>query len=325
MQAFEGFPEICSTEQNSSPDAFGYWEELVGGAITEVSIAPTVPGEFHGRIRSADFGDVAVGTVRVQGHELRRTKRHIARAEELHVLGSVVLGGGAEVEHAGHRVVLTPGSMIFYDTAQPIHWRSDGAIEDLTIRVPRQRVVDFLGIRAEALPAGMVIGAGGVGATLARFFQRVAALHRTDPHAAAVLAGSGIDLLGAAAVIAAGERPDAAQAQALSSQQVLDYLRANFTDPGLTVDRIAQACRVSRRTLYRILDGADGGLGTLLRGLRVERARMLLEAGEIGSIAGVASASGFATERQFYRVFRTATGMTPGEYRMVARHRVGVP
>ncbi|MGW6423849.1 helix-turn-helix domain-containing protein [Nocardia sp. NPDC055053] len=321
MTAFEGFPEVCSTEQTSSPEAFEYWEELVGGAITEVSIAPTVDGPFQGQIRSADFGEVAVGTVRVQGHELRRTRRHIARADELHVLGSVVLGGGAEVEHAGNRVVLTPGSMIFYDTARPILWRSDVMIEDLTIRVPRQRVVDYLGIRADALPAGMVVGEVGVGFTLARFFQRVAELRRTDPQAAAVLAGSGIDLVGAAAVIAAGARPGESQALALSGQQVLDYLRANFTDPGLTVDRIAQACRVSRRTLYRLVEEFDGGLGAMLRGLRVERARKLLESADIGSIAMVATASGFASERQFYRVFRAATGMTPGEYRMVARRQ----
>ncbi|MBW0271290.1 hypothetical protein ATM97_10745 [Nocardia sp. MH4] len=324
MQGFEGFPEVCSTEPTATPDAFGFWADLVGSALTEVSIAPTVDGEFAGRIRSADFGDVAVGTVRVQGHELRRTRRHIARAGEFHVIGSVVLGGRAEVEHAGHRVVLTPGSMIFYDTSRPIRWRSDGPIEDLTIRVPRQRVVDFLGIRAEALPAGMMLGAGGVGATLARFFQRVAELHYSDPAAAGMLAASGIDLVGAAAVIAAGGRPGHAQAEAMSSQRVLDYVRANFTDPGLTVDRIADACRVSRRTLYRIVAEFEGGLGAVLRGLRVERARKLLEAGDIGSIATVAAASGFATERQFYRVFREVTGMTPGEYRMVARARVAL-
>ncbi|MFE6923314.1 hypothetical protein ACFVAV_19955 [Nocardia sp. NPDC057663] len=44
-------------------------------------------------------------------------------------------------------------------------------------------------------------------------------------------------------------------------------------------------------------------LGALLRGLRVERARKLLESADIGSITMVATASGFASERQFYRVF----------------------
>lgn len=317
--AFEGFPEVCSTGQIAAPDAFGYWEHLVTGALTEVAIAPTVPRPFAGRIRSADFGEVAIGTVAVEGHELRRHRRHIARAGEFHVIGSVVLGGSAQVEHAGHRVELTPGAMVFYDTTQPISWRSDGPIEDLTIRVPRQRVVDFLGVRAEALPAGRVIGGGEVGFTLARFFRRVADLHAIDPAAAAVLAAAGIDLLGAAATIAAGREPGRAQAEAVTRQQVLDFVHAHFTDPGLSVERIATGCRVSRRTLYRLVDDLDGGLGALVRRLRVERARTLLAAGEVSSIAAVATASGFGTERQFYRVFRAATGMTPGEYRIVAR------
>jgi AraC-like DNA-binding protein len=259
-----------------------------------------------------------VGAVTAEGHELRRTRRHIARADDFHVIGSVVLAGHAQVEHAGNRVELTPGAMIFYDTAQPIRWRSEGPIEDLTIRVPRQQVVDYLGIRADALPAGMVIREGGVGLMLARFFRQVAQLHSTDPASAAVLAGSGIDLLGAAATIAAGERPGRAQIEALNGQQVLDYLRANFTDPELTIERIADGCRVSRRTLYRVVAEFEGGLGAVLRGMRLERARVLLVASDFRSVAAVATASGFATERQFYRAFQAATGMTPGEYRLVA-------
>ncbi|MGW0328427.1 AraC-like ligand-binding domain-containing protein [Nocardia sp. NPDC003183] len=319
MTSFEGFPEICSTAEIAPPDAFAHWEQLVAGAITEVSIAPTVSRAFEGRIRSADFGDISVGTVVAEGHELRRTRRHIARADDFHVIGSVVLAGHAQVEHAGNRVELAPGAMIFYDTAQPIRWRSEGLIEDLTVRVPRQQVVDYLGIRADLLPAGMVIGEGGVGLMLARFFRQVAQLHSTDPASAAVLASSGIDLLGAAATIAAGERPGRAQIAAVNGQQVLDYLRAHFTDPELTIERIADGCRVSRRTLYRVVAEFEGGLGAVLRGMRLERARVLLVASDFRSIAAVATASGFATERQFYRAFHAATGMTPGEYRVVAR------
>ncbi|MFE3545524.1 helix-turn-helix domain-containing protein [Nocardia sp. NPDC059177] len=322
--SFEGFPEVCSTGQIPPPDAFDYWEQMVAGAITEVSIAPTVPRPFAGRIRAVDVGEVAVGAVVADGHELRRNRRHIAKADEFHVIGSVVLRGGAQVEHAGHRVELTPGAMIFYDTAQPIRWRSDVLIEDLTIRVPRQRVADYLGVRAEALPAGRVIGAGGAGSMLAGYFRRVADLHATDPGAAAVLAASGVDLFGAAAAIAAGREPGRAQSDAVSRQQVLNYLHAHFTDPGLSVDRIAAGCRVSRRTLYRLVGEVEGGLGAMLRRLRVERARALLEAGDQRSIATVATAAGFPNERQFYRAFRAATGMTPGEYRIVARGAIAV-
>ncbi|MFD3705059.1 helix-turn-helix domain-containing protein [Nocardia sp. NPDC058658] len=324
MTAFEGFPEVASTAEVPAREAFGHWEQLVTGSLIEVSIAPTVPDAFEGQIRSSDFGDVVVGTVAAGGHELRRTRRHIARSSEPHIIGSVVLSGHAQVEHAGNSVALAPGAMIFYDTAQPIRWRSDGPFEDLTIRVPRQRVVDYFGFRADALPAGRVVGEGGVGLMLARFFQRVAQLQSTDPTAAAVLAANGIDLLGAAATIAAGGRPGRTQAGAVNGQHVLDYLHANFTDPGLTVDRIADACRVSRRTLYRVVEEFEGGLGAMLRELRLERARELLAAADFRSVAAVACASGFATERQFYRAFQAAMGMTPGEFRAIARSGVHI-
>ncbi|GGK57329.1 helix-turn-helix domain-containing protein [Nocardia camponoti] len=293
-------------------EAFDEWAAVVAGSLTEVSISPTVPGPFHGRMAATSFGEVSVGTVTAGGHELRRTRRHIARADAVHVIGSIVVAGTARVEHGGRRSVLKPGSMIFYDTTQTIAWRSEGDIEDVTIRVERDRVRDVLGIRPDDWPAGLVI-ADRVGPMIASYFRRVAAMRDANPRAAAMLAGSGINLLGSAASIAAGSEPGKTDMSALLRQQVLDYVRAHFTDPDLTADRVAAGCQVSRRTLYRMVDGIDGGLGGYLRTLRVERAKQILAQGN--SVAAAARGSGFASERQFYRTFGELVGVTPGQYR----------
>jgi AraC family transcriptional regulator of adaptative response / DNA-3-methyladenine glycosylase II len=55
-------------------------------------------------------------------------------------------------------------------------------------------------------------------------------------------------------------------------------------------------------------------LGEELRERQVKRAEELLaQTGK--SIAEIAVASGFGTERTFYRVFRALRGMTPGTFR----------
>ncbi|MGW4249259.1 helix-turn-helix transcriptional regulator, partial [Nocardia sp. NPDC004722] len=97
-------------------------------------------------------------------------------------------------------------------------------------------------------------------------------------------------------------------------RQILAYLRGNYTDPDLTVDVIAQACLVTRQTLYRVCESI-GGPGLLVRRMRVEHARRIIRSDPTRPLPEVAAASGFATDRHFYRAFREETGLTPGQFR----------
>jgi transcriptional regulator GlxA family with amidase domain len=91
--------------------------------------------------------------------------------------------------------------------------------------------------------------------------------------------------------------------------------RPSLQHPALTVDDVARACLISRRTLYRLFEGTHGGIGRLLREIRVEHAQALLRTDTSRPLDAIALACGFAGERQFYRAFRQATGLTPGEFR----------
>ncbi len=75
----------------------------------------------------------------------------------------------------------------------------------------------------------------------------------------------------------------------------------------------ALPCHASRRTLYRMF--ADEGVAARLRRMRIERAQVMLLHEPARPVAAVGFACGFESESGFHRAFRTATGMTPGEYR----------
>jgi transcriptional regulator GlxA family with amidase domain len=49
--------------------------------------------------------------------------------------------------------------------------------------------------------------------------------------------------------------------------------------------------------------------------MRIERAQVMLLHEPARPVASVGFACGFESESGFHRAFRTATGMTPGEYR----------
>ncbi|MFC4124763.1 hypothetical protein [Nocardia rhizosphaerae] len=74
-----------------------------------------------------------------------------------------------------------------------------------------------------------------------------------------------LDLFGSAVLLAAGARPVDTPAETLGREQVLAFLRDHCTNPELTIDDVARACLLSRRSLFRLFDGPGDSLGTTLR------------------------------------------------------------
>jgi transcriptional regulator GlxA family with amidase domain len=92
----------------------------------------------------------------------------------------------------------------------------------------------------------------------------------------------------------------------------------------ITTTELARALKISERTLYRRLKEATGEAPKqFLDRLRVDAARMLLETTH-RSIKQLASATGYADEGSFRRVFRRHSGMTPSEYRSWAIAQRGI-
>ncbi|MFE3545523.1 helix-turn-helix transcriptional regulator [Nocardia sp. NPDC059177] len=209
--------------------------------------------------------------------------------------------------------------MVFYDTTRPYDWDLTAADwAQVVVRVPMTVVEEQFGTDRAQLPTAVRVAADSAGGVVAGFFRDLARIQADAPGQAAVLAGSAVDLLSSAVRLAVGELPVGPPAQALSREQVLTFMRRRCADPGLTVDEIARACLVSRRTLYRLFDDVGESLSTVLRRMRVDGARALLTRDPSRSASSIAQSSGFASERHFFRAFRLEMGMTPGEYRLLA-------
>jgi LacI family transcriptional regulator len=86
----------------------------------------------------------------------------------------------------------------------------------------------------------------------------------------------------------------------------------------LSVDQIAKAVEVSRRTLEKAFRRELGrGINQEFQRRRLEKAKELLRQTD-AHVAEVAEAMQFSSARQFCRAFRESFGMTPGSYRKKA-------
>lgn len=298
-----------STVDVPAGEAFAYWRELICATFVRLTAEPTSDGHFRGRIEHVPCGDVELSTVVADSQIVRRTRALIGKDDDEYLLASILLDGRARIEQDGRIAELTAGAMAFYDSTRPYSLLSDEPCSQLVVQVPKRE----LSIRDTRLLTARTLGNGTPGAVVSAFLTSLRDAARDDAAQTAVLVPHAVGLLSAAASFASNSEPGPRAESALARQQVSDFLHRNLADPQLDARTVAQACNISRRSLYRVV--GDDGVAGQLRRIRIERAKEMLLHNPGRPIGSVATACGFDSESGFHRAFRDATGQTPGNYR----------
>ncbi|UQS23906.1 helix-turn-helix domain-containing protein [Amycolatopsis thermalba] len=294
-----------STAQVPAAEAFAYWREMICETFVQLSAAPVAGGAFAGRIEHVPVGTLELSTVVAGGQVVRRTRSLIARGADEYLLASIQLHGRGRVEQDGRVAELTSGDMAFYDSTRPYTLRFDDDFRQLVVQVPKHELAlrDTRALTARALGPGP-------GQVVPAFFTSLAGAAKDSPHTSAPLLPHALGLLSAAASFAARTEPGPDPARALVRERAVAFIRRNLADPRLDVDRVARACRVSRRTLYRVF--APDSVAAEIRRIRLDHARALLLEHPDRPVATVAARCGFDSESGFHRAFRAEFGTTPG-------------
>ncbi len=310
-----GAVEVSSSSTVSPRQAFEQWEALMADAVAPSTIEPLSHGHWQGRVVTTQFDGFAVSQMRAGAQRALRNKRMIAQSSGEFLLVNIVLEGTNWTEQSGRTAVSKPGTIAFFDSGLPFESRcTDQAVSTL-VRAPLQLVLDHAGLTRDSLPLATAMPANGALGLVAGFFRGLGELPPEEVNrAVTAFRGDAAMMLSSAVMLATGNPSPAPSDSLYTRRQVLSYIRGHFTEPNLTVDEIARACLISRRTLYRVCEGF-GEPGTIMRRMRIEHARRLIRADPTRSMAAIAAASGFATDRHFFRAFREETGLTPGQFR----------
>ncbi|WP_067543877.1 AraC family transcriptional regulator [Nocardia crassostreae] len=307
--------EVCSSSDTSAREAFEQWEAIIADTVVPATIEPLVTGNWRGEVTVSQFDRSMITRMRASAQRGVRTKRQVEQASAEFLLVNIVVEGANWTEQNGQLADSPAGSIVFFDSARPLESRTtDDAISTI-VRAPMNLVLEHAGLIRDELPLATPLPTTGALGVVAGFFRGLAELPAEETSRAATVLESEIaGMLSSAVLLATGNTSPAPSDSLFNRQQVLAYLRRRYTDPELTVDEVAHACLVSRRTLYRLCEGF-GGPAALVRRMRVEHARRLLRSDLTRPLAAIAAASGFATDRHFYRAFREETGLTPGQFR----------
>ncbi|MFF4650039.1 helix-turn-helix domain-containing protein [Streptomyces sp. NPDC001380] len=314
------------TDRLPRAERFDRWHDMTAEALIPNLLRPADDGDFLARARLVDLGAVRVTSLAYPPLETRRTSRLIARAGAEYCQVMLTLRGGHRIVQAGRDVTAGAGDLLLYDCARPWEGWAGGrrdAVEGVLMQFPRA-LLAFPGDRSGRLPCLRVPGGDTLGSLLSGHLVRLASGAADWTAADAVRLGTvSLDLL--AAVLArhlrTGPARDPGCRERVLRLRVHAFIEEHLGDPGLTPAAVAAAHNVSLRLLHRLFQHEELGVAAWIRARRLERCRRDLADPLLRDLPvhAVARRWGFTDAAHFSRTFRAACGMTPTDYRELAR------
>lgn len=218
---------------------------------------------FHGEVTTTWVDELVLTRIQAAPVTVRRERSMISSSDPDLLKVAWHRSGRAGVEQRGRRCLLTPGDLVVYETGRPYELPFWEPYDTVVVGVPAY----LFGAHADRLrqrAATPVRAERGTGALLTSMLQGVVDGTGSEAGASARhhLATALVSLVCAAFVDTVPKEPEDPW------ERIQAYCLANLSDPGLSVESVATAHRVSPRYLYKLCQ--ERGF-TLARWIRTER------------------------------------------------------
>lgn len=308
-----------STDDLRPQDRFDHWCEVRGKSLFGVTIEleREKRDSFQGRFSATPIGDAVLAEMTASSYRVSRTPADIARVSSDSLSIGLQIRGPGWMKIKGDRVhlvregdvTISHSNMMFAGTPE----RSDG-FDFRTLKIPLTNDL-ALGARTHDLfPEPLMQGA-----RLTRLIKATLSALEHDPFQAS----GEIESIARLALIARGRL-------AQGSPEGRAALRAGFLHaareimirdlhrPDLTSASVAAELAISLRQVHVLFEPTGLSFARSLTATRLKEARRLLGLTPARQVADIAYACGFDSIATFYRVFRSAYGMTPGDVRAMS-------
>lgn len=302
---------------------FASWRDMTNQAVVAMIIDTDHRNDFRATAEMHDFGLVQVSRLTYPPLIARRTDRLIRQTDPELLMVSHLPGGRMVTQLGRDQVTSDQGSVIVYDTSRTTTVVNESPVTNVVLQLPRTALGP--GAYAERLSAAPIPANHGIGAVLAFLLNDLAEHGATHPPAViAQLTATALDLLNAAARIAAGSRASlpAESWTRIRQAQIHEYIRRRLADPGLTPATVAEAHGLSVRQLHRVFHAEGTTVSGWIQRQRLEQCRRdLLDPALAGRpVVATGARWGYPDPATFNRAFRRAFGLPPGEYREQFAH-----
>ncbi|MFE7529151.1 helix-turn-helix domain-containing protein [Kitasatospora sp. NPDC057542] len=312
---------LYDSDRVPETDWIGAWREVTVPGTVSVQMRSLDPDRFAAKLSAVQLGDCWLAAMNYSPLALRRTPRLVRQSDPEQYQVLFIRRGHPGIELADRSALLGPGDLVVHDSARPFEafvGPGQSRAQCLMIQVPK-RLLHLPHREITSLLATPLAGTRGTGLLLSGFMT---ALTGDCPENSGQAARLGRVLTDLTETFLAHHLDRLAAVPGDSRERVLyleilsfvdDHLPAEWLDPRA----VADAHRISLRTLYRIFRKQDTTPAAHIRHRRLERCRLDLADPRLWQLTvhAVAARWGFPRPAEFTRAFRTAYGLTPSEWR----------
>jgi AraC-like DNA-binding protein len=297
-------------------DPIREWREQYARCCLKVDFEPLPGSKFHASVKQI-FPKLRIIRATLSPGFLFRDEDLLRDGDDR--IGFVVAQSQElTAKHLGREVVLAPGdaTMMLMGATGGVRWRESCVLFDMLISPaeweargarPEDGLMQRLWGRSEAMQLlrGYIRSLERSGLTAFGNDHTIVRKHIID-----------LVVLAATTHRALGESSSTAVA-ATHIHTIFNYLASHVSDQELSLSKVAQSMRISRRYLQRLLKTAGTSFTAHVTELRLKRAFTLLttRGKRDVRICDVALQSGFSDISHFNRLFRSRFGGTPSDVR----------
>jgi AraC-like DNA-binding protein len=277
---------------------------------------------YYADVRRRTFDDYVFTSIVCDPVTGFRTVDEIKRGSDDYFCLLYFEAGNCVLRQGRNETMVRRDTIAIWDSTRPAMFASDEQLSQQSILIPHS-VAKTVVPGIEDMCGLSVDGGSGLGAILLSHLKQV---HGTIESVAvedrpAVLRAT-VELIAAAFKPRIDTPASTAFRRALLGR-VQDHILANLDDPALSPTSIAEAFRFSPRYLHRLFEEFDVTVGGWIRRRRLLAARGDLASPAVGmlSVTEIAMRRGFADASHFSHAFKAEFGLSPRDYRRVARER----
>jgi len=316
-----------STLTESASDRTQGWERINHSYFGNLGVQCLDPGTLDAEFSAYDVGPLRMFRIDAPAHRVWRGTEHRDLPSDDYYKLVMQLAGRAQI-HQGDRIFdLRPGDWSLYDPRVPYSITNFERGELLVALLPRTK---FKGFKVPNLHTceAQTSALQGLSAVFGSFLRSLAEQLPMLPDAVGpAVSETAFGLL--ASTLNAGQDAGAEHSTlpAVMKLRVRQHVQSHLGEPDLTIDRIAQELRCSKRYLHRIFEDEPCSLDRYIWQARLERCRAALAAPQAAarSISEIAFAWGFNSGAHFCRLFKSHYGSSPGEFRRQALGGAALP
>jgi len=295
-----------------------YWQEATSDAFLPLEIECAENEDFSGQIQLVHSGGFGVSTVSADSHIVRRSRRLIKSSETSSLIFICQKTGSGIVRQDSQNIKLDEGAITFIDSDRPYEFKFDNSFEQTVLQVPKPVFLE----RCRWLMGSPPIKVAGesplaqlVQANLDTLLKVGNALPATmSPKVFTTV----VDLLSLALdATAEGAMPEISEVQLMHIQRSKHFIMQNLKESALSPNMVAKACDISPRYLSDLFSREGNTVAGWVRMQRLESARMEIErkTNIAEPLNQVAYRWGFSDYSHFCRLFKSAYGLSPRNWR----------